>query len=240
MQNPWNDFDYTTGRQVHPADLEAFEFFNEKIKKSKSQHSLNYLLQDHVSPQPYFGNKDGKLLILLANPAYLEGTDVSEETPEIRRLFDLSRKHSLDDAPFVYLRQELQATEGYDWWAKKLRVLIEHVGLDAVTNQVFSVEWHAYKSKNYRRNAVPFASQEYTQWLVKKAMDNDSFIVVGRSQKEWFSAVPGLADYPKFIRLNSVQNASITPNNMQPGRFNEIVEAIRLAQGDSVASSRIG
>jgi hypothetical protein len=233
MKNPWNDFDYTTTRQVHPEDLVAFDHFNGRIHKSKAERSRNYLLQDHVSPQPYFGNKDGKLLILLANPAYLPGSDISEETPEIRKLFDLSRKHILNETPFVYLRSELRGTQGYDWWAKKLRHLIDLVGLDTVTNQVFSVEWHAYKSINYRRNAEPFASQEYTKWLVHQAMSNDAYIVVGRSEKEWLSSIDGLAGYPKYIRLNSVQNASITPNNMPLGRFDEIARAIRLANAQS-------
>jgi hypothetical protein len=166
-------------------------------------------------------------LVLLANPAYLPGSDIDEETPEIRHLFDLSRRHLLTDTPLVYFRPELQKTQGYEWWAKRLNRLIEAAGLEVVTNQLFSVEWHAYKSQNYKRNKSPFATQEYTRWLVLEAMSRGAHIILGRSENEWLSAIEGLSRYKKLVRLNSVQNAAITSKNMPEGKFKEIVEAIK-------------
>ena len=227
MKNPWEDFDSTAPRQVHAADSEAFDFFNSQLDRSRSISRENFRLQHHVSPQPYFGNQNGKLLLLLANPAYLPGSDIDEETPEIRHLFDLSRRHRLTDTPLVYFRPELQKTQGYKWWAKRLNRLIEAAGLEVVTNQVFSVELHAYKSQNYKRIKSSFATQEYTRWLVRESMSRGAYIILGRSENEWLSAIDGLSSYRNLVRLNSVQNAAVTPKNMPEGKFEDVVEAIR-------------
>ena len=224
MKNPWFEFDYQQANQVHAIDQEVFDTFNNTISKSKLADKFR--LQDSVSPQPYFGNKHGSLVILLANPGFLPGSTEAEETSHGRKVLDLSRKHQLEGNPFVYFLSELNETPGQIWWQRRLRRLIDATSLEAVSNEVFSVELHPYKSISYRAPKDQFPTQHYTFDLVRQSMNNGASILLGRAKNEWFSAIPELESYRGLFRLKNPQNAVISAGNMQDGSFEALARKI--------------
>jgi hypothetical protein len=53
--------------------------------------------------------------------------------------------------------------------------------------------------------------------LVRQAIERGAIIVILRSEKLWYEAVPELVRYQQLYRLRSVQNVMITPNNCPEG-----------------------
>jgi hypothetical protein len=56
-------------------------------------------------------------------------------------------------------------------------------------------------------------SQRYGWQLVRNAMKRQSVIVVMRSKRLWFGAIPELETYPRIYELRNVQNVTISPGN---------------------------
>lgn len=225
MKNPWNDFDYREGLQVHPADLDTVAHFNKKLAVSKSSAAHKYSLSTEHTPLPYFGSLNSKLVILMANPGLDPLRTIEEETPEFRAKFDLARKHQLETDPFVFLAEEMKETPGGLWWRSRLGKIIAEVGLDVVKQSVFTAEIHAYKSVNYKPLTETLPTQAYTFALVQKLVDAGVHVILGRAKQEWRAAVSGLKS-GRVIELNSNQNSYLTEGNMPSGNFAEILKAL--------------
>jgi hypothetical protein len=226
MENPWHEFDYKKELQVHPADAAVVAKFNKKLEASKSSNAHKFSLSTEHTPLPYFGSLNSKLVILMANPGLDPQRTIEEETPRFREMFDLARKHELTQDPFVFLSEEMKETPGGQWWRKRLGKIIEIVDLEVVKQSLFTAEIHAYKSINYKPLEEPLATQSYTFATVQKLVDAGAYVILGRAKNEWRAAVKGL-NGERVIELNSNQNSFLTEGNMPPGKFTQIVNALR-------------
>ena len=72
---------------------------------------------------------------------------------------------------------------------------------------------------------MPLPSQEYSFHLVRQAINRNAIIVLMRSKKLWFSAVPELEDYHSVFSVRNVQNPTISPGNL-PESYSSIIQAI--------------
>jgi hypothetical protein len=117
---------------------------------------------------------------------------------------------------------------GFLWWEPKLRWLVEQTSRELVANKLLCVEFFPYHSKRYSRFCPKLKSQEYTFALVMSAIDRNALIVLMRSQKIWFEAVPKLKDYTHLIKINSVQNPCFSPHNFRDkNHFEEVVSRLK-------------
>lgn len=109
MRNPWLDYDYQT-HGFHPLDEAVAARFNAgKNKPLGERHALH----PEDNAQPYFGNHvNPAIAILMANPGYKPDEAALEQAEERRHLLDLSRRHQLEDKPFMFLRGECATTPG--------------------------------------------------------------------------------------------------------------------------------
>lgn len=227
MNNPWISYDYTQTNQVHPLDQEAFAAFNAKIEKSKSKTAFKLKLSETNTALPYFGSLDAKLVILAANPGLDPVKTPEEETPELRQLFALARRHELTDHPFVFLRSEFKGTAGYDWWESRTKQLRAVIGDERFLNHTFSAEIHPYKSQNYRKLTTAMPTQQYTFDCVDRLVRSGAHVILVRAKKEWRDAVPSLISSSKVVELNSAQSSYLTTKNMKPGVFDALVRNFR-------------
>src|SRR5262249_27420563 len=102
------------------------------------------------------------------------------------------------------------------------------VGWEAVARGVLCVEYFPYHSENFasRKLADPLPSQAYSFWLVRRAMDLDAVILIGRGARLWFEQVPRLQHYHRKWRLNSTGNTIVSMNNCPDG-YKQAVEVLK-------------
>ena len=220
MRNPWLDYDPNV-HGFHPLDEEVATRFNEGKKKPLPER---HLLHPEDNAQPFFGNHENPAVaILMANPGFVPAQAASEQTPERRKLLDLSRRHELADNPFVFLREEFAGTPGYDWWVGRTKDLRAAVGDDEFMKNTFSGEIHAYHSVNYRpiRESVP--TFEYTAHLVRKFMKNETQILIRSS--DWFRVLPELENYKHLHQMTNPIISYVTPKSVANDGFKKLVSA---------------
>jgi hypothetical protein len=219
MENPWLQYDVTDANTVHRLDRQKFDEVNSRIRKKKN--SDDYLLSSSNVALPYFGNPEGNFVILYANPGLDKELTSLEETPERAHLFDLARRHSLENPhPFVFLTPEFEGTPGFKWWEKTLGPILKRfdgIRLEVLSN-IFSVELHPYKSVKYEvltKSEGSFPSSLYSNDLVSMAISRGALVLIARAKEQWFDAVPELRTYSRVIYLSSSQNSVISPNNVR-------------------------
>jgi hypothetical protein len=66
---------------------------------------------------------------------------------------------------------------------------------------------------------------EYSFALVRRALSRGAWLVLMRSKRLWFAAVPELASYPRLIRIRNVQNPVISHRKID-GDIDALVKAV--------------
>jgi hypothetical protein len=134
-------------------------------------------------------------------------------------------KGELTDYPHFFFDPQLAGTDGYIWYAKRFKHLIEATSQRNVAKKVMSCELVPYHSFSWKKPKDMPVTQKYTFNLVKQAIERDAVILIGRGKKDWFENVPNLKKYSKYFQPASPQCAYISPKNYGKN-FNKIVEAI--------------
>ena len=220
IENPWANFTIS-GEMIHDLDREAFWSHNSKVE-------LRYKFLSHLAPEPWIGNTQAKLLVLLANPGATEGDAKGIEQRGARRINELSISNlrgELQDYPHFFFSPELVGTDGHSWYQKRFRHLIESATAQKVSRNVLSCELAPYHSQSWKKPRKSLPTQAYTFELVQQAMERDAVILIGRGSREWFDNVPRLEKYPNYFQPSSVQCAYISPKNYGKN-FAKIAEAI--------------
>ena len=226
MKNPWHDFDRHSSSAIHDIDKAIVAKFNASIEKRKNGQS--FALSTEREPQPYFGNPEAPLLLLYANPVINSERDSEEATEEYSRLLDKARKHEDIEENFLYLNSAYKGRFGHEWWQSTLKNVIEDVGLKAIHQNVFSVELFAYASLKFQAPKELIPTQEYTRWLVKRAISNHATIMLGRARREWIQLIPELQVYENVFQLKNPRQKRISPGNTHPGIYEQLISRIAL------------
>jgi hypothetical protein len=220
LSNPWLDFQISES-MIHELDRDS-------VKNHNSMVEGRYRFLTHLAPEPWIGNSEAEVLVLLANPGATAG-DLSGKPQKnadlINKLSISNLKGELTEYPHFFFDPQLIGTDGYVWYAKRFKHLIDATSQGNVANKVLSCELVPYHSFSWKKPKDMPITQKYTFNLVKQAMDRDAVILIGRGKKDWFENVPGLEKYSKYFQPASAQCAYISPNNYGKN-FNKIVEAI--------------
>ncbi|MBN1120669.1 MAG: hypothetical protein JXJ17_06290 [Anaerolineae bacterium] len=215
MRNPWLDLP-TAASYILKDDLPAIEAFNKKASDETK-------IRPDELPQPFLGNPNAPVVLLLLNPRSPEEPRKVEE-PDSDLLEDTftNLRHGTLDYPIFRLDRRKYASDTY--WTEYFKDLIEKCELKAVARGVFIVEYFPYSSRSYGfYGSVP--SQRYGWYLVRQAIEREAHIVQGRSRREWLTVVPELFSYQKYHQLNSTRSPYLTRNNCKA--FDQLVEAIK-------------
>jgi hypothetical protein len=218
-RNPWVALPESTP-YVLEEDRELIERFNSTAKPELFVH-----LEHH--PEPFLGRPDAPLVVLGLNPGYLPECDRWYGHPAFAARARANLVHGALEFPF-YLLDPSQPAPGHRWWMRKLGPLIRATSLQAVAHGVLCVELFPYHSERFGHTKLRVPSQEYSFDLVRRALSRGAWIVLMRSKRLWFAAVPELASYPRLMRIRNVQNPVISPRNVD-GDFDELVTAVRDA-----------
>lgn len=216
MDNPWTALPLEPP-YVLESDVEAVRAFNDGALEPRVIHL-------ELIPEPFLGVPDAPVVLLNLNPGFTDDDLSWHEDPEFKAQSLANLAHRASPYPFYLLNPDLRAP-GVRWWTRKLRALIERVGLERVASRLLCVELFPYHSRRFGHGALGLPSQEYGFELVRNALGRNAIVVVMRGWKFWRAAVPELEEYPRRFALRSVQNVSITPRNCPEG-FDQIVAAI--------------
>jgi hypothetical protein len=134
-------------------------------------------------------------------------------------------RHDRQEYPFYPLNPDFRDTPVAKWWLQRTRALREALGKDEliVSKRLMVVEWFPYHSSNFDAAKHTCESQAYSQDLVKQLCLDRKLIIGLRGQKHWDKVVPGIP------YLRSWQSSYLTPRNMTPDIFQDVLDKLRSA-----------
>jgi hypothetical protein len=110
------------------------------------------------------------------------------------------------------------------------RILKELAALDnpdeVVANALATVEFHAYHSAKWRPLPVTLPTQWYTFEAVRARVNDGAMVIITRAKREWTVAVPELATSEHVFATHTVQNVQLSPNNIGPEGWAELVNRL--------------
>ena len=222
MNNPWLNLP-TRQPYVLKMDQAVVEAYNQRLDETSRA-----ILQTQLLPEPFIGKPAAPIYILSLNPGFSVHDHQWHQNKKFRAASQANLKHQTDG--FLFLDPRFNDCPGSIWWRKRLRWLIEQTSQDQVYRSLFCVELSPYHSKRFK--SVPKSisktglvpSVEYSAYLVRTAIKQRKPIIAMRSWRKWCKLVPELEDYNKVFRLNSPQNVSVSPGNVN--RFDELVQLV--------------
>ena len=129
-----------------------------------------------------------------------------------------------------------QYSKSSDYWVKKLKPLTSISTNEKVAKNICTIQFFPYHTQKYKSihkilfkekdfdNYLP--SQKYNFQLVKDAISRNAIIIIARSKKIWFEAIPELENYENLHFTNSYLNTIMSENNL-PSAFPEILEKLK-------------
>ena len=214
MKNPWIEVveDIDESNYILKQENEIIEKFNNRTDD-------RYKIHTKIMPAPFMGNVlESPIVLLTLNPGYDEKEADKEYYDRFKSYWKNEIQHipSIPELPLFCLNDEY--IKYSDYWMNKLKPLITVTSKKKVAENISVIQYFPYHSKKYKN--IPkrildgyLNSQEYNFHLVRKAIDRKALIIVLRSKRLWFEAVPQLNNKrTRFTR--SYQNPILSKNNL--------------------------
>lgn len=227
-ENPWRilaDANPQSGRFVLDGDLVGRE-----PEFSRADIQLN------LPPSPFEGSlKTCRVLVLNLNPGYSDsyapiaiknGWKHDVEMMHQRCFAEAWLANLGGTSPFLSLDPRWDQWTGYHWWPKRVRCLLKECGLAAVRAGLLCVEWFPYHSRSWTWRGDKLPSQDFSFRIVRRAIEMCLPIVVFRSKRCWFEAVPSLAGYEHAFDVKSHRNPTLNPHNLGDRAYEHVLTAI--------------
>lgn len=258
-ENPWKQIG-NEAPFVHPADKPFVDLHNdllraeeervrklldqapdhEKARLTKKLAAASRMNDEHqfrleVPPSPFIGSFEAKVVVLLSNPGWdkddeeLQGTGRFAE----RAIGALCSDDGGDFWP-------LDPQSEIKWWTDRTRQIALEIGdgdarggFRALQEQLMVVELHGYHSKKWYAPLAPLPTQAFNIELVRHAMARKALIIMPRSIRHWYAALPALGEsdalmsYERRIEgLNSPRSAYFTRGNLGDDNYAEVIKAL--------------
>ena len=123
------------------------------------------------------------------------------------------------------------------YWSNKLKPLTDVLGKKVVARKVAKIQYFPYHSQKFKplyksllkeESFVSYLpSQHYNFWLVRKAIVRNALIIIPRSRKYWFQAIPELKNYSQVMFTKNYRNPILSKNNLGEVNFKAILNHIR-------------
>lgn len=226
MRNPW----------LRLPDHPPYELEDDRIAVSEfnAKAPPRFRLETCLYPEPYFGNPQAPVVLLLLNPGVADADFKTHKDKPFGRLARASLSHALSPHPFLHLNPSpiLSNAPGAHWWRRKTRVLRELVdpaGDFQFANQLLCLELYPYHSKKFGGPRFTLPSQGYTFHLLDRAIERNAVVVVMRAWTRWTEAVSRLERYSpdRLWRIKSPQNPALSPANLGEANFEKLVAILR-------------
>ena len=220
MKNPWLDFEISD-HMVHPLDRDSVDSHN-KIAKPE------YKFLTHLAPEPWIGNINAPLVVLLANPGATKSDMQGKPqrgVDEINQLSIANLKHEITDYPHFFFNPKLANTDGYKWYERRFGHLIRETSAENVSKKVMTCEMVPYHSFSWKKPKAMPPTQEFTFSIINDAIDREAIILIGRGKTDWMKYLPKLRNYKRYFQPASPQCAYLSPKNYRAA-FKDILGAI--------------
>lgn len=231
-ENPWLSLAADNNRLsfILPKEQSVIAKFNAKVAEEYQIHSS-------IFPAPFMGNvHTAPVLILVLNPGY----DEKEEKTGYYRNYEswwlkqIQHISPIKDLPLFCLDAKYIKQSPY--WKQKLQPLINKIGVEKVAKNIAKVQFFPYHSKKFKSiykkllkeedftSYLP--SQEYNFQLVRNAIEREALIIIPRSKKFWYEAIPELRNYPNIHFTKSYGNIIFSENNLGASSFRIIIDKV--------------
>jgi hypothetical protein len=190
--------------------------------------SARHRLDLRMIPVPFMGNRSAPLLVLGLNPSYQRDSlrldrDGNARGEALRANLGSNRRGHIHAG----FNPEFAGTGSWRWWRRCFRAVIdEGHEPDELVRKVLAVDFHGYRSLNWRAIPVTLPSQDFGFELVRRAIRRQATIVVTRGFPQWHVAVPDLANYKSLVRLKNPRSATISPTNCTRRGFKLVRKAL--------------
>ena len=221
MENPWTALPKRLP-YVLPMDRAAVEAHEHRLSNLSSERQERFRLHTDLLPTPFIGDPSAPIVLLSRNPSFHPNDEKNYEESEFRSTAMQNLKHKV---PFFTIDSRFRHTASYRWWRSKLK-MIEDTDEETVARGVFCVQAFPYHSRNGFPSKIPvLPSQEYTNELLKKALDRGAFVVVMYDRTHWETAVPQLKNHQRTYGLKSPHKGTVSRGNIN--RYDDLVAALR-------------
>lgn len=188
------------------------------VARHNKQVEAIYQFHPEVLPEPYLGRVDAPIVLLNANPGFSMETAPFFGQPHVQRFARCNLLHEKLEYPFFLLDPALDATQsGARWWSEKLKPLLQKVSRKQVANTICCIEFLPYRSNKFKPTKDRLYSQNYSFHLVRQAMQRNAVLIIMRSAKHWYRAIPELQQYPQLFELLNPQNVVVSSGNCPNG-----------------------
>lgn len=195
VSNPWLGISWSDPvASIDKADLAKLPFIGK--------------LQLETLPEPYTGNPDSQVYCLNMNPGGKD--DLFESVPAFKKAFlDITQDnlcHKLCESMWFLLTEHA----GYCWWRRITNQLRNDLGRNP---RMFVVEYFPYHSegKLYFPDWLP--SYEYSDELIRQAMEEGKYILIMRYKEKWEERLKRIVGEPFFNNYENLfyMNTPRTP-----------------------------
>lgn len=243
-ENPWdellkrvieNNYKPLISNSIH-SDKIVIDSYN---KDYNIKNDGLYKLHTSMLPSHYTGNILNSSIVLLAsNPGY----DKKEEDDFYSNPKFI--KETIEHLSFQrneLLSQDPDRKNKSSYWHDKLNALIKITNFENVSRNISKIQFNPYHSikfknipKKYFKNKDNngyLVSQNYGFKLLNHCIYTGKLIVVLRSKKSWFNAIPNLEKYEKqgnVLEVKNYRQPYLTPNNfINKNDFDKILNKLK-------------
>lgn len=226
MQNPWEEI--KKGEYVLEKDNERIKLFNKKV-------SPEHQIQTQLIPDPFFGNKNAKVVLLMLNPGFGSNEAKNYKQNDFEKILLNNLIHKNSEKQFFSLDERFKGTDAYDYWTPRVKELNQNeFSNDYLSENIFCINLFPYHSKKYRK--VPgelLESQYYSLHLLNNAINTSGTIVISmRSFRLWEEAYmkrygsnklfDELVKEGKLFKVKNYRNSTLSTANLGEVNFNKL------------------
>ena len=230
MKNPWLETEPRIfGDKKIIVASDDWKYFEKLLNTSEKIKDL----QLGIYPQHFVGDlKNAEIMILSLNPGYKEEY---ERAYKNKQGYEDIIKNNLEMKNSRFHALDLATEDDLGYWGKRLKFLVDDNksknkkkdtldSLKIIAQNIALAEFFPYHSESYddwfdniptkakidTEKSLPsqkFLFYEINQRIKKK----DVIIVLARSFRKWYEAIPELKDYEKCYEVTNPNNPSLKP-----------------------------
>ena len=220
MKNPWSALPKAAPYAL-ASDAALLQSFNAHGVAPMHRYDTS------LFPEPFFGSLSAAVVVLTLNPGWGPHDAAVHAQPEFAAMSRKSLAHELGPYPFLHL-QPTGVTPGGMWWRQRVRELAKDIGFESVAKGLACIQFTPYHSREYSAASPRLPSQDYSFYLVRRAIARGAAIVVMRSVNLWLGAVPELASYAHLHRGANPRAPFVSPGNLKSA-YQVVADRLRSA-----------
>lgn len=231
MKNPWEEI--KKGKYVLSADQDRINKFN---KTAAVEHQL----QVELIPDPFFGNRKAKVVLLMLNPGFGSNELDNYKQNNFEEILLNNLKHSNSKNHFFSLDKTFHGTDAFKYWKPRVKELNEKgFDNDLLSERLFCINLFPYHSRKYRKiSGELLKSQKYSLHLLDKAINEPNTIIISmRSFRLWEEAYLKIYDKAnsfeklirdgKMMRVKNYRNPTLSTANLGEKNFEKLIKKLK-------------